>query len=305
MADIAHGRDARRVLVLGGSGMLGSTVVRELLSATDVDVRASVRRPESLPPDLREALGPRLVSLDALDDAARRELLEEVRPDAVLNAVGVIKQAGELTDHVTTVAANALLPHQLARDCDRVGARLVQASTDCVFSGRRGGYRETDTPDPVDFYGRSKLLGEVDEPHLTLRTSIIGPELTRHASLLDWFLSQSGHEIKGYAGAIFSGVTTVEFARFLRTVVLGRPDLGGVLHLASRPISKYDLLHLVADAYGWTGTIARDVDFRCDRSLSGDLLAERTGYRPPSWPDMIRSMWQAHQDWSVAARTSS
>jgi dTDP-4-dehydrorhamnose reductase len=305
MAEIAHGRDARRVLVLGGSGMLGSTVVRELLSAPDLDVLTTVRRPESLPRDLQEALGARLVRLDALDDVARRSVLEELRPDVVLNAVGVIKQAGELTDHVTTVAANALLPHQLARECETVGARLVQVSTDCVFSGRRGDYRETDLPDPADFYGRSKLLGEVGEPHLTLRTSIIGPELTRHASLLDWFLSQRGQEIRGFTGAIYSGVTTLEFARFLRTVVLERPDLRGVVHLASQPISKYDLLHLVADTYGWTGTIARDVDFRCDRSLSGDLLADRTGYRPPPWPDMIEAMWRAHQDWSVGAGSAS
>ena len=305
MAEVSHGRDARRVLVLGASGMLGSAVVRELLSAPEVQLSASVRDREALPPDMGRDLGPRLVTLDVLDDEARRRVLQEHRPEVVVNAVGVVKQAAELTNHVTTVRSNALLPHLLAQDCDRVGARLVQVSTDCVFSGRRGGYREADTPDPVDFYGRSKLLGEVGDPHVTIRTSIIGPELTRHASLLDWFLSQSGQEIRGFSGAIYSGVTTVEFAHFLRTVLLTRSDLAGVIQLASEPISKYDLLHVIADTYGWTGEIVRDLDFRGDRSMSGDLLARRTGYRPPSWPEMISAMWVAQQRWATRAGSPS
>ena len=293
-------RDAVRLLVLGGTGMLGSTLVRELGRAPGIDLHATVRDVASLPVDMRTVLGDRILELEVLDDAGRQRVLEHVRPDVVVNAIGVVKQAPEVADHVATVRINSLLPHQLARECVVVGARLVHVSTDCVFSGERGLYRETDTPDPVDFYGRSKLVGEVvDGRHLTLRTSIIGAELKRHSSLLGWFLAQDGTTVRGFDRAIYSGVTTVEFARFLREVVLETPDLCGLYQLSSAPISKYDLLHIVADVYGWTGEILRDEDFACDRSMTGDLLAAATGYRPPSWPDMITALRQAEAAWAL------
>ena len=163
-----------RLLVLGGNGMLGSTLVRELGRRSEIDLYATVRDVASLPADMRDLLGDRVVELQVLDDTSRRALLESLRPDVVVNAVGVVKQAPEVTDQIATVRINSLLPHQLAQDCEEVGARLVHVSTDCVFSGKRGLYSEDDTPDPVDFYGRSKLVGEVGKPHLTLRTSIIG-----------------------------------------------------------------------------------------------------------------------------------
>ena len=292
--DIDPGRRPVRLLVLGGTGMLGSTLVRELGRAPEVELHATVRDIVSLPADMASALGDRAVELDILDEAGRRRVLDQVRPDVVVNAIGVVKQAPEVADHVATVQINSLLPHQLALECEAGGARLVHVSTDCVFSGRRGLYRESDIPDPVDFYGRSKLVGEVvNGGHLTIRTSIIGNELKRHSSLLDWFLAQDGTVVRGFDRAIYSGVTTVEFARFLREVVLPTPHLSGLYQLSSSPISKYDLLHLVADVYGWTGEIVRDDDFVCDRSMTGDLLAEATGYRPPSWPEMIASLRQA------------
>lgn len=291
--------DVLRLLVLGGTGMLGSTLVRELGRAPEIELYASVRGVASLPTDMRNLLGDRVLELDVLDDGRRQQLLDAVRPDVVVNAIGVVKQAPEVADHVVTVRINSLLPHQLAHECDAVGARLVHVSTDCVFSGQRGLYRETDTPDPVDFYGRSKLVGEVGGRHLTLRTSIIGTEIKRHSSLLSWFLAQDGTTVRGFDRAIYSGVTTVEFARFLREVVLVAPELSGLYQLSSTPISKYDLLHLVADVYGWTGEIVRDDDFACDRSMSGDLLAAATCYRPPLWPEMITRLRQAETAWAL------
>jgi dTDP-4-dehydrorhamnose reductase len=298
-SDATSGRPVTRLLVLGGNGMLGSTLVRELGRVSEIDLYATVRDLASLPTSVRGMLGRQLHELQVLDDVSRRHLLETVRPDVVVNAVGVVKQAPEVADHVATVRINSLLPHQLAQDCNEVGARLVHVSTDCVFSGRRGLYRESDLPDPVDFYGRSKLVGEVGAPHLTVRTSIIGPELTRNSSLLGWFLAQDGKVVRGFDRAIYSGVTTVEFARFLRDVVLKTPALSGLFQLASTPISKYDLLHLVAKAYGWTGEIVRDEDFSCDRSMTGDLLTAATAYTPPAWPEMIALMRQAQATWAA------
>jgi dTDP-4-dehydrorhamnose reductase len=163
-------------------------------------------------------------------------------------------------------------------------------STDCVFSGSQGNRRETDIPDPVDLYGRSKLLGEVDgPPALTLRTSVIGHERTGHRSLVDWFLSQAGN-VPGYTEAIYSGITTVEFARLLRSIVLPRPELTGLYHVASTPISKYDLLRLIGEVYGFRGRVVPSDRVTCDRSLSADAFFAAAGYRPPSWPAMISEL---------------
>ena len=215
-----------------------------------------------------------------------------------MNCVGVIKQRPDVQDAAHTVTMNALLPHQLAEVCTQTGSRLIHVSTDCVFSGRQGGYAESDLPDPADLYGRSKWLGEVTTaPALTLRTSIVGHELTTNRSLVDWFLSQRG-TVRGFTRAIYSGVTTVEFARLLHTVVLPNEELTGLYHVAAEPITKYDLLRLVAEAYQWPGELVPDGDFVCDRSMRADLLAGATGYRPPGWPQMIRSMHAARTRWS-------
>lgn len=279
-----------RVLVLGAGGMLGWTASRLLHEDSAISVTAAVRDRRALPEGLARLLGDRLIQLDVTKEPERRRVIAAAAPDFVLNCVGVIKQDPRVNDRVSTVWINSLLPHLLANDCDEVGARLIQVSTDCVFSGRTGRYTEVDVPDPVDFYGRTKLVGELNGRHLTLRTSIIGPEVQRRASLVEWFLAQEGMVVKGFRQAIYSGVTTVEFTRFLRGVVLPNPDLSGLYQLASEPISKYDLLKMVADEYGWEGRLAPDDEFACDRSLSGELLRKATGYQPPPWREMIRSM---------------
>jgi dTDP-4-dehydrorhamnose reductase len=291
----------RRVLVLGATGMLGHALVRELSEAPDLDVFGAARsmegRAQLYPAGLLTRITP---AVDATRFDQVRQILDDLRPDVVVNGVGVIKQRPDVQDAVPTVTLNALFPHLLADACARLGSRLVHVSTDCVFSGERGGYVEADRPDPADFYGRSKLLGETTAaPALTLRTSIIGHELTTKRSLLDWFLSQQGL-VRGFTRAIYSGVTTVEFARLLREVILPREDLTGLYHVAAEPISKYDLLRLVADVYGWRGELVPDDDFVCDRSMRADALAEVTGYRPPAWPDMIRLMHEARARWTGA-----
>ncbi|MFI6234174.1 dTDP-4-dehydrorhamnose reductase family protein [Micromonospora sp. NPDC050784] len=292
----------RRVLVLGATGMLGHALVRELSEDTALDVYGAARSMEGrahlFPPDLLARITP---ALDVSRFDQVRQVLDDIRPDMVVNCVGVIKQRPDVQDAVQTVTLNALFPHLLANACAQLGSRLVHVSTDCVFSGSRGGYRESDLPDPPDLYGQSKLLGETTlAPALTLRTSIIGHELTTNRSLLDWFLSQPGR-VGGYTRAIYSGVTTVEFARLLREVILPSEDLTGLYHLAAEPISKYDLLRLVADVYGWPGELVPNVDFVLDRSMRADALAQDTGYRPPSWPDMIRLMHDARARWNVPA----
>lgn len=290
----------KKVLVLGASGMLGHALMYELSGQANLDVRGAVRSDDTVPSPMRRAFGGAIVTgLDVLDGDQRRGLLSEMRPDVVINAVGVIKQDPKLTDPINTVRVNALLPHKLARDCTQRGARLIHLSTDCVFSGRTGSYTELNVPDPVDFYGRSKLLGEIGAPHVTLRTSIIGHELKRHGSLVDWFLSQPpSTPVRGFTRAIYTGVTTVELARLLSEVVISNESLEGLFHVASTPISKYDLLSVVAQVYGWEGVLEREDDFVCDRSMLAEVLAARTGYRPPEWPEMIFAMKAARECWA-------
>lgn len=287
------------VLILGASGMLGHALMHELsASLPDTSVRGTVRSLDSLPSDFRSAYSSQLVDgVDVLDAETVPSLIEKLQPDVVVNAVGVIKQAPGVEDHVLTTKINALLPHVVAQSCSAIGSRLIQISTDCVFSGRTGNYTEQDVPDPVDFYGRSKLLGEVAAPHITLRTSIIGPELRNGASLLEWFLSQDGSRISGYTKAIYSGLPTVELARVIASMVLPRPDLEGLWHVSGQAISKYELLNLIASAYGWQGRIDPFDGFSCDRSMSSQRLTEATGYVAPSWPTLVQEMRVAHHRW--------
>ncbi|TLS19668.1 MAG: SDR family oxidoreductase [Betaproteobacteria bacterium] len=217
-------------------------------------------------------------------------LFESLRPDVVVNGIGLVKQFAQSEDPLVALPINAIFPHRLAKLCSLTGARLVHISTDCVFSGDKGGYREEDAPDARDLYGRSKLLGEVDYPHaVTLRTSIIGHELNSAHGLIGWFLAQQGN-VKGYTRAIFSGLPTCELARVIRDLILPRAELHGLYHVASHPISKYDLLHMVNHEYGKGLKIEPDDNLKIDRSLNANRFLEATGYIAPNWPDLIAQM---------------
>ena len=279
-----------RVLVIGASGMLGNAVLRLFAEDDTLDVTGSARSAGFLA-RLPESLRPRIVigvDVDNADSLAR--LFATARPDVVINCVGLVKQLAEADDPLAAIPINALLPHRLARLCDVAGARLVHVSTDCVFSGRTGGYTEADAPDATDLYGRSKLMGEVDYPHaITLRTSIIGHELGSAHGLVGWFLAQEG-AIKGFTRAIFSGLPTVELARVIRDHVLPHPELHGLYHVSAAPIAKFDLLNLVARAYDRSTQIAPDDRLVIDRSLDSSRFRAATGYAPPDWTELIRRM---------------
>lgn len=293
--------DKGGVLVLGASGMLGHALMHELPGALpEMPVMGTVRARDDLPTTFASTHEDRLVEgIDVLDYDTVSTVIADLEPDVVINAIGVIKQAPGVDDAVLTTQINALLPHLLARTCSTRGTRLIQVSTDCVFSGSRGGYAEHDVPDPVDFYGRSKLLGEVPGPHITLRTSIIGHELRRGHSLLEWFLKEDGNRVKGFSRAIYSGLPTTELARVIGEVVIPDPSLTGLWHVASTPISKADLLNIFADEYSWHGQIEPDDTFVCDRSLSAARFEKTSGYVAPTWPDMVRDMRDAQVRWNA------
>jgi dTDP-4-dehydrorhamnose reductase len=281
-----------KVLIIGASGMLGNAMFRTFGADARFDVTGTVRNASSrrwFDAALHERLlpGVEVEQADSLANAFRM-----VKPDLVVNCVGVVKQLAAADDPLVTLPINSLLPHRLAALCDIAGARLVQISTDCVFSGTKGNYVESDFPDAKDLYGRSKLLGEVDYPHaITLRTSIIGHELSGARSLVNWFLSQEG-TTRGFTRAIFSGLPTVSLAELVRDVVVPRSDLHGLYHVAAAPINKFDLLNLVAQVYGKQIAIVPSDALVIDRSLDASRFQAATGYTPPAWPALIARMHQ-------------
>lgn len=279
-----------RLLVLGASGMLGNTLFRYFAADRRHECYGTLRSGradpglESLPPE-RIIEG---VSAESFDSVIRAVSL--ARPDTIINCVGIVKQLSSSQDPATAISINALFPHRLAHLAAASHARLIQISTDCVFSGSSGHYRETDPPDAQDLYGRTKLLGELSYPHtITLRTSIIGHEVASARSLLNWFLNQSG-QIHGYRRAFFSGLPTVELARVIADYVLPHPNLSGLYHVAASRISKYDLLEEVREIYGHTVEIIPDDRIVTDRSLVADRFSAETGYSAPNWKDLIIRM---------------
>jgi len=290
-----------KVLVLGGSGMLGHQLCRALSKRQEVwatfhDQPNDFAQDHILPAE-------RMVGgLDAVDWPRFLRVLQETKPDVVVNAIGIVKQRDEAKHAVLSIEVNALFPHRLADSCREMGTRLIQISTDCVFSGLRGVYSEDDQPDPVDLYGRTKLLGEVNrEGCLTLRTSIIGWELHRRSGLLEWFASRRRQTIQGYDRAIYSGVSTVVLSRLIGDIIETKPALAGLYHVASLPISKYDLLSRLRDRLGWTDIrIEKDETFQCDRSLAAQRFETLAGWKAPSWDEMIDELarqWPIYEAW--------
>lgn len=280
-----------RVLVLGVTGMLGNAVFRVFSADADHETWGTLRSEAALRYFPLQAHGKLLRGIDVLDQDALAAVLSRVRPDVVINCVGLIKHLADAKDPLTALPINAMLPHRLARLCDLSGARLIHVSTDCVFSGHKGYYLEADASDAEDLYGKSKYIGELhDLPHvITLRTSIIGHELGSSYALIDWFLSQQG-SVTGFTKAIFSGLPTVELARVMKDFVVPDSTLNGLYHVAAEPIAKFDLLGLVASEYGKQIEIRPDGALRIDRSLDGSRFRKATSYVAPSWHELVHKM---------------
>jgi dTDP-4-dehydrorhamnose reductase len=279
-----------RVLILGGDGMLGHQLFRHFIDRHETRVTLRQGRDAYAGYGLFQ-LDSAYYGIDAKQIDGLLQAISDFKPEAVINAIGIVKQRSEAKEIIPSLEINALLPHRLTLICGAAGARLIHLSTDCVFSGRKGNYRESDTPDADDLYGRSKLLGEISAPHcITLRTSMIGPELSRKSGLLEWFLAQRGQVVKGFTKAIFSGFPTCELARIIERILIDHPSLCGTYHVASRAISKYELLILIRDRLGLPTVIERDTVFECDRSLDASRFFRDTRYSPPDWEAMIDDM---------------
>jgi len=282
-----------KILILGATGMLGHKLMQ--IFSKKYEVLGTVRK---MGPayEKHPILGKMSLQGDIRADDMHniRDTIRVFKPDVVINCIGIVKQLQESQDPITSIAINSLFPHKLAKLCQESKTRLIHMSTDCVFSGKKGNYTENDPSDAEDLYGKTKYLGEVDYPGcLTLRTSIIGRELETSHGLLEWFLDQQGKTVYGYKMAIFSGLTTTALAQIIETIILNYPEMRGVWHVASDPISKYDLLTLINEQFGLGITILPNDTIICDRSLNGSRFRQYTNIDIPSWPTMIE---QIHKD---------
>ena len=282
-----------KVLIIGATGMLGNAMIKVLSEKAGWQVFGTARS-ESAKRLFRPDIAARLIlGVDVEQNDSLIKAFSRIRPDVVINCVGLVKQLADAEDPLQAIPINAMLPHRLARLCELAGARMVHVSTDCVFSGAKGMYTEADAADANDLYGRSKYLGEVDYPHaITLRTSIIGHELDGARSLIGWFLAQTS-SVKGYKRAIFSGLPTVELARVIRDHVIPHPKLHGLYHVSAEPINKYELLQLLAQVYGKSIEIIPDTKFAIDRSLDSTRFELATGYKAPEWPVLVKQMYDS------------
>ena len=278
-----------KVLILGATGMLGHKLYQEL--GRSFGIYGTVRGGASELEIYGFFSSSKIIGgVNAGDIESVHRALEIAKPDIVINAIGVVKQIVAENDAALD-EINTSFPQKLADLTREQGARLIAISTDCVFSGKKGNYSESDVPDATDGYGTSKRLGEPTGSNvLTLRTSIIGRELQTHHGLVEWFLSNRGKTVKGYVNAIFSGFTTRALANVLGRVISRHKDLSGLYHVSADPISKYDLLVALDQAFATGTTIEPSNDLVIDRSLDSSAFRAATGWEPPTWDAMISGL---------------
>jgi dTDP-4-dehydrorhamnose reductase len=280
-----------KILILGVSGMLGNAMLKVLVKKDNWEVFGTLRNERYVEFFPRSISGSIISNIDTSKTDVVEKLFNEVKPNVVINCIGITKHQPGCCDPALAIEINSLLPHRLANICMNSNARLIHISTDCVFSGNKGNYIEADFPDANDLYGRSKALGEVTAPDsLTLRTSIIGHELDGKTSLIEWFLAQKQF-CSGYSRAIFSGLPTTTLAEIVRDFIIPDSQLSGLYHVGAAPITKFDLLKLIAQVYDKSIEIKGDDHLIIDRSLNCERFYRATGYIAPKWPELIKNMY--------------
>ena len=283
--------DHKRVLIFGAGGMLGHKLYQQFRDR--FDTWATIRGQYSRYGRYKLFDPERICGgVDAYDFASVERTMRSVQPDVVINCIGIVKQLAAANAPIPSLELNALGPHRLADLCRETNARLLHISTDCVFNGKRGNYTETDPSDAYDLYGRTKFFGEVGYPGtLTLRTAIIGREISSQNGLVEWFLSNRPKgSVRGFRNAIYTGFTTHALAEIIAEVIDAFPTLSGVYQVSSEPINKYEMLLRLREAYNTDIQIEPYDDVRIDRSLDSTRFREETGFIPPTWKGMIEQM---------------
>ena len=281
-----------KLLILGANGLLGNTLTKYFFEKNNYETYGFLRDSSKLKFFKRKYISRLIIIQDVLNINNLRRKIKDLMPDVIINCIGQTnKITGENLNNIEKyIKLNSLFPFILKEICGEIKSRLIHFSSDCVFSGEKGFYSEKDNPDPTDLYGKSKLLGELDNENIiTIRKSAIGHELDSKKGLLEWFLHHEGI-VEGYKEAIFSGLTVLELARVIDMYILPNKDIKGIIHLSGDPISKYDLLKIIANQYNKIIEIKPNEDIKIDRSLNSDYFKNLTGYQSEPWPLLVKSM---------------
>ncbi|MCR4081618.1 dTDP-4-dehydrorhamnose reductase family protein [Providencia stuartii] len=276
----------KKVVILGSNGMLGHSLLKNIKNCQLYGIQRKASEQKNI---------------ITINDFFSNELynsLDILSPDVIINCVGVIKQKNISNDVLHTLPINSIFPHLLAQYTEKNNSRLIHFSTDCIFDGKEGMYGDEHEFSAKDLYGISKYLGEIknNPSTLTLRVSIIGHGIEPNDSLIDWFISQNGTEVKGYTKAYFSGLPCKEIANILTNYIIYNEELFGLYNLSADRISKFDLLKLVAQKYHLNIKINECDSLVIDRSLNSERFKKATGYKNKTWPELIGLMKEDYNE---------
>lgn len=284
----------KKILIFGASGMIGSTLVKVISMNKNLKVIGVIRQKSYKKLFSDQKLQFLIYNYSSIDLDSLKKILLTSNPDVVINCSGITKQRINNNNLQKIFFMNSIFPHRLAYFAKKINFKLIQISTDCVFSGKllKGSYKENDVPDAEDTYGKTKFIGEVTGDNIvTLRTSTIGHELLTRKGLLEWFLSQK-KKCYGFNNAVFSGITTQTLANIIAKIIIPKKVFSGLYHISAKPINKYELLCMIAKTYNKKIKILRFKNFRINRSLNSNLFKKKTGYIAPSWKFMISEMYK-------------
>ena len=271
-----------KILILGADGMIGHKIAQSL---EDFELILASRK--SISSKSIGILKGKMVLHNLITDSLDL-LLDSTTPDIIINCAGITTRRGVEDNIVNTGLLNSELPHKLDSWANLNSKKLIHFSTDCVFSGNRGNYLDNDFADADDIYGKSKALGEVDSLNtLTLRCSMIGRELYNFTELFEWLRKNKNKKIEGYSKAFYSGITTVRMGMILNQILKKNLNLSGIYNISSTPISKFDLLIKLSNAFNLNVEVKQNTNNKSNKVLISEKFTEITGIYPPNWDDLI------------------
>ena len=271
-----------KILILGADGMIGHKIAQSL---EDFELILASRK--SISSKSIGILKGKMVLHNLITDSLDL-LLDSTTPDIIINCAGITTRRGVEDNIVNTGLLNSELPHKLDSWASLNSKKLIHFSTDCVFSGNRGNYLDNDFADADDIYGKSKALGEVDSPNtLTLRCSMIGRELYNFTELFEWLKKNKNKKIEGYSKVFYSGITTVRMGKILNQILKKNLNLSGIYNISSTPISKFDLLVKLSNAFNLNVDVKQNINNKSNKVLISEKFTEITGIYPPNWDDLI------------------